>query len=794
MTHLKQAMATGHHFIQSHLNQRQLTLFLSSITLALSAHSIQASQSANQSASQSEFMLAQADAALREHLSSQGFASSQDIEFEHTDNYQTKHNGIQHIYYRQMLNGLPIVNAQGNLNIDENGEVFGIHARFFSEPTTKQQSLTRQVSANEALNILATELNIPLVQSPLPIATANTNTELHYTGGSLSQDPIPVKSGYYAAHEQTASLRPVWDIVVRPYNTQDWWHAWVDAADGRIIRLFNWTADASYRVFALPKESPPDGPRTLEVDIADPIASPFGWHDTDGISGAEFTDTRGNNVSAQEDTNADNTGGRRPDGGPSLSFDFPLDLNTQQPSEYEDFAITNLFYWNNIAHDVLYRHGFDEISGNFQQNNYGNGGFGNDAVRAEAQDGSGTNNANFGTPPDGQSGRMQMFVFTPPAVLSVNAPPAIAGNYRVNPAAFGAPLNSTGVSANISLVDDGSGTPSEGCGGPLINFPAGDIALIDRGGCEFGTKALNAENAGARAVVVVNNVAGNSTISMAPGAVGDQVTISAVMVGNTNGNIIRAELATGVNGTVRLDSDNNINRDSDLDAGVIVHEYGHGVSNRLTGGPSNASCLFGAQQAGEGWSDFLALVFTAQAGDSADAPRGVGRYVIFRDNDPAATIRPAPYSRNMSINSLTYGDIITAGQAGSNISIPHGVGTVFATALWDMYWNLVDRHGFDPDLYNGTGGNQLALRLVLDGMKMQPCGPTFLDARDAILMADTVNNGSANQCEIWDAFARRGMGFSAQDGGSSDSLAVTPTFDLPSSCGVLILDDGFESP
>ena len=60
----------------------------------------------------------------------------------------------------------------------------------------------------------------------------------------------------------------------------------------------------------------------------------------------------------------------------------------------------------------LYRHGFVEAAGNFQNNNFTNGGAGNDAVNAEAQDGGGTNNANFATPSDGSSGRMQMYLWS----------------------------------------------------------------------------------------------------------------------------------------------------------------------------------------------------------------------------------------------------------------------------------------------------------------------------------------------------------------------------------------------
>lgn len=732
-------------------------------------------------------VLAQAQEALRQNAFKAGMSASDVAEMRITDAHRSAHNGVNHVYVRQYFDGLPVVNGVANLNLNDQGVVYSLNSAFAANLSAQAAQTQVRLNPAQALAVTAKHLDIPLVDMPLPLSQNSTQSQ--FSGGSLSQDVIEISAAYFITEQ---GLRRVWETVIRPHRGSDWWHLWVDAENGQILGQVNWTAEASYRVFALPKESPLDGPRTLEVDVADTTASPFGWHDTDGNAGAEFTDTRGNNVSAQEDADANNSGGRRPDGGPSLTFDFPLDLNTQAPPQYEDFAITNLFYWNNIVHDVLYLHGFDEASGNFQQNNYGRGGVGNDAVRAEAQDGSATNNANFSTPPDGSPGRMQMFQFTPPGALDISAPAAIAATYFADPAQFGAALTGTGLNGNLALVDDGSANPSQGCGA-LVNFPSSMIAVIDRGGCEFGVKALNAENAGAIGVIVINNEPGNATIGMAPGAVGDQVTVPSVMIGNDDGSIIRAEFTQTVNGTIRLGGNGGLNRDSDLDAGVIVHEYGHGVSNRLTGGPSNASCLFGSQQAGEGWSDFLSLVFTAVPADTADTPRGVGRYVIFREDDPLAGIRAAPYTRDQNINSLTYADIITAGQAGSPISIPHGVGTVFATALWDMYWNLVDKHGFDPDLYQGDAGNQLALRLVLDGLKMQACGPTFLDARDAILLADEVNNNGANQCEIWNAFANRGMGFSATDGGSSNSLNVTEAFDLPESCGDRILFDGFEA-
>ncbi|MDV7399936.1 M36 family metallopeptidase, partial [Arthrospira platensis SPKY1] len=82
------------------------------------------------------------------------------------------------------------------------------------------------------------------------------------------------------------------------------------------------------------------------------------------------------------------------------------------PSTYIDAAVTNLFYWNNVMHDVWYQYGFDEPAGNFQFNNYGKGGEEGDYIRAQAQDGGGTNNANFSSGADGSNARIQMYLWT----------------------------------------------------------------------------------------------------------------------------------------------------------------------------------------------------------------------------------------------------------------------------------------------------------------------------------------------------------------------------------------------
>src|SRR3974390_2618278 len=140
----------------------------------------------------------------------------------------------------------------------------------------------------------------------------------------------------------------------------------------------------------------------------EPNASPAGWINDGG------NETLGNNVDAHTDRNADNLPDLpRPQGSPFRVFDFPLDL-TQSPATYTNAAVVQLFYWNNFMHDKLYELGFTEAAGNFQTDNFGRGGLGNDAVQADAQDGGGVNNANMATPPDGMAPRMQMYIFTGP--------------------------------------------------------------------------------------------------------------------------------------------------------------------------------------------------------------------------------------------------------------------------------------------------------------------------------------------------------------------------------------------
>ncbi|KAH9254380.1 hypothetical protein BASA81_007663 [Batrachochytrium salamandrivorans] len=75
--------------------------------------------------------------------------------------------------------------------------------------------------------------------------------------------------------------------------------------------------------------------------------------------------------------------------------------------------------------------------------------------------------------------------------------------------------------------------------------------------------------------------------------------------------------------------------------------------------------------------------------------------------------------------------------------------------LWDIYWNLVTKHGFSKNLYDASQseGSIVAMKIIMGGLTLQPCNPTFLGARDAIITADKLHYNGAHKCEIYKGFA-----------------------------------------
>jgi len=550
--------------------------------------------------------------------------------------------------------------------------------------------------------------------------------------------------------------------------------------------------DASYNVFAFPIEAPTFGSRSIVNNPWDLNASPEGWHSNGTTS---FTNTSGNNVLAYVDNNAsNNTNGFSPQSTTTgnLTFDFPFaESTTLSAYDNRSSAVTNLFYANNMVHDIFYKFGFTETSRNFQTNNFGKGGGQGDAVRAEAFDGSGYNNANFGSGYEifnavtgnysVQAPRMQMYLWNYSVPIKQRlfyTDPNLALRTPVNSgtATYGSGgkyLMETGVTGDLAIPN-----VANGCTSITAGSLTGKIALITSSGCSsYELKIRNAQAAGAIGVVIHRNNS-NVAIDMYTEN-GSGITIPAIMIANTEGTFITSELTAGRTVNVTLKDLGTGYKNSSFDNGVMIHEYGHGISNRLTG--QGYSCLTSVEQMGEGWSDFFALMLTNSPGATADVARGMGTYST-NTATTAAGIRNFRYSPDLNVNPNLY-------NTTNLVNGAHAIGAIWATMLWDLHWKMAEKYGYNSSVAaDPNSGSARTLQLVMNGLKLQPCNPDFISGRDAILQADQLAGGADN-CLIWNVFARRGLGVSASAGSATDPKDQVNGFDVPEACIILGTED-----
>ncbi len=857
-------------------------------------------------------------------------------QFEIQSSYYDSILNCQHYYIQELINGVGVYPELTDLHIDSKGKILSanIHSPQFPLLSKDRNSIVTEAKALEIYLYSKGEKGPYVKDNSRQSRNSNYN---HYYLVPNTKNSIRIKFCYYS---DGSRLLPSYRILYQDLSQEAEWDCYVNALNLEIINEVNIIQHCgselsqfesririqldessntnfmnnSYRVYPIPIESPLHGSSVLINSpwLKAQNASPFGWHD-DGQF--KFQHTIGNNVDCYEDIDADNqpTGGNaaRTFGGANLNFDFIYNYNLN-PILNKDAALTNLFYWSNIMHDVLYQYGFNEAAGNFQYNNFSKGGLDLDDVAAEGLDNlnGARNNASFSCPPDGYKGRLQTFAWQLPVYDSIliETPNQIYGNLvvvhsAVSPSLFG-PYRS-----EIILANDGSGFPYQGCN-PYINASQvnGKIAMIDRGICSLNDKITQAQNAGAIGLLICN-VDDNPPSVM--GGFSSGVGLPVMNISKTDGDLIKNYLNQGVQVVMRpssalkfvvnnksyefaraafggrmpnqissdvlsvIDAGGNIydacdpiinnitnsicliqngncepsykayqaqingavavvigmntpglpmvfqagnyghlvtipvicinqndyfeirNRlpnsgslfnntpqlvDASFDGGIIAHEYAHGLSIRLTGGPNNNSCLNNAEQGGEGWSDFFALMSTLKLGDFAYANRGIGVWPSGQ-NLYSNGIRPTPYNVDMNINPAHYGMMADK----IKISQPHGIGYLWCSMLWDLNWALIKLYGLEPDIYNSNSnsGNIKALQLVISGLKLQKCSPGFVDARNAILKADTILYNGINACLLWNVFARRGLGWSANQGSSLSREDGRESYDLPSTCSLM---------
>lgn len=210
--------------------------------------------------------------------------------------------------------------------------------------------------------------------------------------------------------------------------------------------------------------------------------------------------------------------------------------------------------------------------------------------------------------------------------------------------------------------------------------------------------------------------------------------------------------------------------DGSLDSEVMIHEYTHGVSLRLV--PNLSGHHGGAM--GEGWSDFFGLEFTLPEGAPPDGVYGVGNFLFQRFNVGSRT---RPYSTQMEVNPITFADL---GRVTAFPQIHQDAG-IWVESLWEMRANLIRQFG-------ETEGRRRTRLLVIDGMKLSIPGPTMVDARDAILLADRVDFNGESQAQIWAAFAKRGLGVTAF-AASNNITRTTASSATPSATGILAFSE-----
>lgn len=701
---------------------------------------------------------------------------------------------------QQTYKGYPIYNAVSTVLIKE-GKITYYTDNFVKDYSTADNS-NNSLNKQNALNKIADFIGKNEIKN---------FSILGFSDVSPNHKNYAKQRLVYLEHE--GNLKFAYEFILREPKSPNTWNILIDANSGEILNKENLNLscsfhpgayghdhsedkfvgpfnksysssnfiladNASYNVFPLPIEAPTFGSRAILTNPWILASSPEGWH-SDGTN--HYTITRGNNVHAYEDTSAMDSG-LSAEGGATRNFNFPFSINAD-PLDNQNASITNLFYLNNRIHDVFYKFGFTESAKNFQKNNFGLGGAQNDYVEAEAQDGGGLNNANFGTLPDGNISYMQMYLWSSVnRSFFYNAPTAaVPRQPAAGLAQFGSALSATGVTGNVQLANI-----IDGCSPLTVGSMTGKIGLIERGTCNFTIKVKNAQDAGASAVIIYNNAANGSTIGGMSGT-DATITIPSVLITNAEGEYMKGLINanTTVNVTLKDDPATMVTPDGSFDNGIVTHEYGHGISTRLTG--TGYGCLSSSQsreQMGEGWSDFFALMLTNKPGDNASVARGMGTYAGGQQITGGG-IRPAKYSPDFAINDYTYGDTNGMQYNNGTAIVPdvHSIGFVWATMLWDLHWEYVAKYGYASDVTtNTTNGSSRVLQLVTNALKLQACNPTFVDGRDAILQAELATTNGQDRCMIWRTFAKRGLGLNASAGVKTNINDQVEDFTVPTEC------------
>jgi subtilisin-like proprotein convertase family protein len=597
--------------------------------------------------------------------------------------YTNPGGNISYVHFDQLINGIPVFRGEVKAGFTKDNRIIRVinNAAPFLDYETLSTDFRDPL---DAVKVAAAQIKHELTAADVSRNDA-TSTDLKVIFGE--GDWATTAEKMYFPTEPGVAVA-AWRILIwQPVNA---YYVIVDAESGVVLWHKNITEDqtqsATYQVYNNPlslinsADSPAPftpGPVSPALGTQAPLATranvtlignegPLSFNNngwiTDGANATEGNATiAGLDIVAPNGVDAPVTGVGRvfssawnpPPGNPA-----PGDAPTVQAAR--DGAVIQMFYVMNRYHDALYQLGFTEPARNFQNDNFGRGGLGNDRISSEGQDSAGTNNANFSITSDGTAGRMQMFVFTGP-------------------------------------------TPA---------------------------------------------------------------------------------------------------RDGTADGDILIHEATHGLSGRLHGNGSGLSNNMSGGM-GEGWGDWYGFCLLSSSDDPVNGVYAGGGHVLLNGfgsitNDnyyygirsfPKATLATTGGPNNRPHNPLTFADVDSLQEnrtdgaflpkTGAHISTTadqvHRAGEVWSSMLWEVRALMITRLGH-------VAGNQKAMQVVTDGMKLAPLSPTFISERDAIIAAaaalPVAPEASLDVADVREGFRRRGLGFSASITTISPARVIE-AFDLP---------------
>ena len=361
-----------------------------------------------------------------------------------SSSYLDNNTGIRYVYLQQAYEGIPVYNQMQVITFrnDKVLSIAGDRIAGMAQKV-KVADGKPTVSPESAVMSAILDRDLTSIQIAVPISTKDNGNFIEFGNMGVSRENITAQL-MWVPDEKGKFLNLAWQVYIIPTTTSDYWLVRINATNGSTIGVDNLTVycnwddpnhinefdkthnhvneiaksglsenlffnkisnittetsvplpladNVDYRVVPFPAEAPgfPLGAHAIRTNpwtTGSANATTLKWHSTDA-TGTDYSYTRGNNVWAYHDRTSLNVedsarSATSTTSFPILTFNFTPDYSqaaTLTTPPNQQFNITNLFYWNNIIHDVMYDYGFNEAGGNFQANNLARGGLGNDYV------------------------------------------------------------------------------------------------------------------------------------------------------------------------------------------------------------------------------------------------------------------------------------------------------------------------------------------------------------------------------------------------------------------------------